>query len=83
MLRRDGISLGLQPVPEAFVGLHWFAGIQTFQEKFLQFLLAPLEIGSGGNLHRGDRGLKGLFSGTIRTGIHDGPDSLFLLWGEL
>src|SRR5579872_3632817 len=83
MLRRDRIDLRFQPVPEAFTRLNRFAGIQTLQKKLFQFLLGSLEVGSGGNLHRGDGSDRGFLSGTIRAGIDDGPNPLFLLWGEL
>jgi hypothetical protein len=77
------IGLRSQAIPESSIRLDRLAGMEALDKKFFQFLLGSLKAGSGSNLHSGNGGVKRLFSGTIRAGVDDCPDSLFLFGSEL
>jgi hypothetical protein len=77
------VGLRRESIPESFIGFDGFAGVETFEKKFLQFLWRALKTGRRNGLHGGDGSVKSLLSGRIRASVNDSLDALFLFWGKL
>ena len=81
MLRRDGIGLRSQAVPEVFVRFHGIARIEAFEKEFFQFLLVPLEVWGSESLDGRYGGVQRFLRGALRACVDDGTDSLLLFVG--